>query len=101
MSVSAFRTRSMADAVSAGTLVVVEELVTPPPAEIISYISAAAEEDAVLGLFVLRSVPFSLGDVWRLFGLVEVCAAVRRQALASVVWVYCLLSPAGVSSCVS
>ena len=41
----------MADAVSAGTLAAVEELVTPPPAKSIPSISAAAKEDAVVGLF--------------------------------------------------
>ena len=52
----------MADAVSAGTLAAVEELVTSPPAKRMSSISAAAEEDAVVGLFVLGSVSFSLGN---------------------------------------
>ena len=52
----------MVDAISAGTLAVVEELATPPPAKRTSSASAAAEEDAVVGLFVFRSVSFSLGN---------------------------------------
>ena len=51
----------MADAVSAGTLAAVEELVTPPLAKRIPSISAAAEEDAVVGLFVLGSISLFLG----------------------------------------
>ena len=52
----------MADAVSAGTLAAVEKFVTPPPVKMISSIFAAAEEDAVVGLFVLGSVSFFLGN---------------------------------------
>ena len=98
VSVSTFRARSMADAVSPGTLATVEELATPPPAKMTSPISTATEEDAVVGLFVLGSVSFSLGNtvtgvevIW----LVKVRAAVCRQTPAFVVWVSYLLSPAG------
>ena len=52
----------MVDAVSAGTLAVVEGLVTSPPAKRMSYISAVAEEDAVVEFFGLRSTPFFLGN---------------------------------------
>ena len=62
ISVSTFRARSTADVDSAGTLAVVEGLVTSPPAKRSSSISAAAEEDAVVDLFVLGSVSFSLDN---------------------------------------
>ena len=62
ISVSALRGSSMADAVSVGTLAAVEELVTSPPAGRISPTSAAAEEDAVVGLFALESVSFPFGN---------------------------------------
>ena len=52
----------MADAVSAGTLAAVEELVTSFLAKRIPSISAAAKEDAVVGLFVLGSISFFLGN---------------------------------------
>ena len=47
----------MADAVSAGTLAAVDQCYSPS-ARIIPSISDAAEEDAVVGLFVLGSVSF-------------------------------------------
>ena len=59
VSVSAFRARSMGDAVFAGTLAAVEELVTSPLIIRTSSISEATEDIAVLGLFALGSVPFS------------------------------------------
>ena len=56
VSVSAFRARSMADAVSAGASATVEKLPTSPPTKRTSSISAVAAEDAV------RSVSFLLGS---------------------------------------
>ena len=54
----------MANAVIAGTLAAVKELETPPPAKGISSISAAAGEDAVVGLFVLGSARCGDFLVW-------------------------------------
>ena len=51
----------MVDAVSVRTLAAVEELVISPPANRTSSTSAVAEENAIVGLVALGSVPFSLG----------------------------------------
>ena len=51
----------MADAVSAGTLAAVEELVISHPANRTSSTSAVVEENTVVGLVALGSVSFSLG----------------------------------------
>ena len=53
----------MADAVSAETVAVVEELVTSPPANRTTPTSAAAEESPVVGLATLEPVSFSLGKI--------------------------------------
>ena len=63
VSVSALTARSMAEAVSAGTVAVVEELVICPPANRIPLTLATAEESPVVGLTALESVSFSLGEV--------------------------------------
>ena len=52
----------MADTVSALTLAAVEEIVTSPHAKRTSSTSAAAEEDAVVGLVAFGSVSVSLGN---------------------------------------
>ena len=62
VSVSALRARSMADAVSAGILAAVEELVIPPLANWTLSTSAVAEVDAVVGRVALGSVSFLLGN---------------------------------------
>ena len=56
----------MTDAVSAGTVEVVEKLVVSPPANRTSPTSAAAqaEESPVVGLATLESVSFSLGKIF-------------------------------------
>ena len=61
----------MVDAVSAGTLAAVEELVTSPHAKRTPSTSAAAEEDAVVGLVALGSVSFSLGNT--VTGMEAIC----------------------------
>ena len=55
------RARSMADAVSAGTVAAIEELVISPPANRASPTSAVAEGSPVVGLTTLESISFSLG----------------------------------------
>ena len=61
VSVSALRTRSMADAV--GTVAVFEELVIYPLANNTSPTSAAAGESPLVGLATLESVSLSLGKI--------------------------------------
>ena len=61
--VSSLRARSLAEAVSAGTVAIVEEPVISPPADSTLSTSAAAEESAVLGLAALESVSFFLGKI--------------------------------------
>ena len=63
VSVSALRARWMADAVSSGTVAVVEELVTSTPANRASPTSATTKESPVVGMAALESVSISLGKV--------------------------------------
>ena len=53
----------MANAVSAGTVAVVEELFISPPANRALPTSAAAEESPVVDLAALKSKSFSVGKV--------------------------------------
>ena len=63
VSVSVLRARWMADAVSSGTVAVVEELVTSTPANRASPTSATTKESPVVGMAALESVSISLGKV--------------------------------------
>ena len=53
----------MTNAVSTGTVVVVEELVISPPANRTSPTSATTGESPIVGLAALESVLFSLGKI--------------------------------------
>ena len=87
VSVSAFRARSMADAVSAGASAAVEKLATSPPTKRTSSVSAVAAKDGV------RSVSFLQGgtviDVdatwfeWGSFGGISIGISACRLGLVS------------------
>ena len=96
VSVSALRAHLIVDALSGGTVAIIEELVISLSVNRISPTSTAAEEDPVVGLATLGFVSFSPGKIvtmLSLLGFVEVRAVVRRQEPVSVVYVYYFASP--------